>query len=490
MSKNLRVASAAVGVAAASLTLFGAEKRAPAQAEGGTPACNSFAGGNVVYIAGSSASKPVLQALATTLSLRGSTIGIIYQAPDSCQGVSDLLNTTGDTASALYLNGSNGTTTACDIRNGGSTPAIVDIAVSDVYPATCAANSLAPALTTSQKDILGPIQSMTFSVPTGSTSGGVISAAAAYVVFGCAGGAPGSSCSLTVAPWTNQASIFVRAHTSGTLNMLGSAIGLSPSKWPTANPVDGGTPATQAGGTGAMQGDIANGDPTTIGILSDEGALAWNANSSNTNKIKVLAYQHTGQSCGYFPDSTATASDKINVRQGRYAVWGPLHFIVNVDASSHPLGGDQSATNAAKIQSVTTVLNYFIATGPNPTQTWSNDAGPPITDADKLSLVKTEIGDLSAAIGSRGYVVPWCAMQVQRSGEVSPNAMSGESSYQPPEPCGCFFEKVATGATTSSYCHACATNDDCHNPDGGTSAYPVCRWIDSANGNMGYCEAQ
>jgi len=46
-------------------------------------------------------------------------------------------------------------------------------------------------------------------------------------------------------------------------------------------------------------------------------------------------------------------------------------------------------------------------------------------------------------------------------------------SYQPPEPCECYFEFKATGATS---CTACATSTTCPH------SAPVCRY--------GYCEVQ
>ncbi len=48
----------------------------------------------------------------------------------------------------------------------------------------------------------------------------------------------------------------------------------------------------------------------------------------------MLAYQHTGQSCGYWPDSTIDAFDKANVRSGQYWLWSPVHFFAAVNASS------------------------------------------------------------------------------------------------------------------------------------------------------------
>jgi hypothetical protein len=63
-------------------------------------------------------------------------------------------------------------------------------------------------------------------------------------------------------------------------------------------------------------------------------------------------------------------------------------------------------------------------------------------------------------------LVPSCAMKVQRMSE------GGDLSlYQAPEPCGCYFDFKATGATT---CTACSSTSPC--------ATGTCR--------HGYCEAR
>ena len=62
--------------------------------------------------------------------------------------------------------------------------------------------------------------------------------------------------------------------------------------------------------------------------------------------------------------------------------------------------------------------------------------------------------------------VPKCAMEVWRQTDLEPLA-----SYAPAEPCGCYFDFKATGATT---CGACTQNADC------PSNAPNCRF--------GYCE--
>jgi hypothetical protein len=445
------VAPRVAGLLAAGAVLA-ASVPAAAQDAGTTPACgNSNLFPNPVYISGSSASKPVLAALATTLAADGVPISIIYFSPDSCLGVGDLLEGQPSTESGVtpaYL-GSGGATTNCTVTASNA----IDIAVSDVFPATCVANA-GLTIPSSVVEVQGPIQAMTMVVPGGASASNQasISAKAAYVVFGGGATAPN-----VVAPWSVASNIFVRAATSGTLNMIGTAIGLVPSKWQNSA---AGTGAPQESSTGNMESAVAgvtSNQNATIGILSAEGVAAFNSKSPPV-PLNVLAFQANDQSCGYLPDSAVGALDKINVRQGRYAIWGPLHFLANT-SGGQPTGPDKAA--------VATILNYLLATGSNPlgytpfTGALSGDAGTGVSASDVQALITAET--------KPGYVVPWCAMQAQRSAEVGP-----ESSYSSPEPCSCLFE-TTLGATVSGHtCTPCSSSSPCSSG--------VCRY--------GFCEVQ
>jgi hypothetical protein len=402
-----------------------------------------------VFISGSTAAKPALQALAKALATDGSPIGIIYQNPDSCLGVNDLLSGIASTESGisvLFLGPDGTTTTSCTLDS--PTPNPVDIAVSDVFPATCGVT-----LPSSVVEVQGPIQAMVFAAP-GGTSGSnatSISAEAAYVVFGW------DATTYTVPQWNQPGSIFVRPQTSGTENMLGAAIGLASAKW--ANAATGSSSSQQVASGGAMAtklATVATNENATIGPLGAENVASFNnATPAPSVPLKILAYQHTGQSCGYLPDSSSTTLDKINVRQGRYAIWGPLHVLANVS------GGQPTGPHAA---AVATILNYFVATGSNPNATpyMVGDSGA-ASAADQQSLI--------AAEAKPGYVVPWCAMQVMRTTEIGP-----EASYQPPEPCGCFYETTLGSPVAGHTCTACTTNSSC------PVSTPTCRY--------GFCEVQ
>jgi hypothetical protein len=452
MSERGRVAYAIAGLAAAAV--LGAAGRAEAAD------CSTYP--NPVFISGSSASQPVLQAVAGVL---GSSVSIIYQNPDSCYGLNDALtgvaSTEGGTVKTNFLDPVSGAAVACTLN--ATTPEPVDVGVSDVFIETCQTrlNTATPPAGQMIAKINGPIQAMAIAVPTMAQGSPSISAEAAYVVFGY-------DATPAVGPWNTASNIFVRANTSGTLNMIGEAIGLAATKW--ANSGLGSTAMQQQSSTGNMFGALAGANTSpnvnaTIGILAAEAVIQRNATvAAGGGTVKILPFQATGQSCGYYPDSTSTQYDKLNVRQGRYAIWGPLHFVVNVDANGYPMGPHKDAAAA--------VLNYFIATGDGASPMFNvpGDAGA-ISDSQKTMLIDAESKPLV------GGVVPWCAMEVMRTSEIG-----AEASYQPPEPCGCHFEFTAIGKTVSPYCQTCATNDDCKNPDGGTTYYPVCRF--------GYCEAR
>lgn len=402
------------------------------------PTCASLTGSNaVVTIAGSSASQPIWAAIATHLT----GISIIYQAPSSCVGLSDVTTGATETTQPLFMDGS-----AAGVQCTGSNP--VDIGVSDVFPASCGSAITWPAA--GFQDFPGPVQAMAMAVPYTSTANS-ISADAAYVVFGWGASNP----QYEVQPWTTYDQVFIRTPTSGTETMIGSAIGLASSKWLSQAPDAGASQEQTSTGNllKALQAAAAGATPSAaIGILSVtnadtyRGALGQNDAGTPTGGLKVLAFQAKDQDCGYLPDSDATHYDKINVRQGRYDIWGPLHLVTAVSASD---AGTPTNT------SVAAVIDYVNAIG--------------LATAD----VQTSIQASASA-----HLVPQCAMQVSRSAEVSPVQGGGIASYQPPIGCGCYFESLVNGGTPySKYCTACTSDSSCTSP-----SYSKC--------NFGYCEAQ
>lgn len=130
--------------------------------------------------------------------------------------------------------------------------------------------------------------------------------------------------------------------------------------------------------------------------------------------------------------SSETSHDKRNVRDGHYALWAPVHIFTKIDGKGYP-----------KNQDALRVINYLTGTTPPP---------------GGLDLVE---------VAALNNLVPNCAMKVQRHKE-----MGAMSAFSPTNPCNCYFEKKATGATS---CQTCSIASDC------PASAPVC--------SFGYCES-
>jgi hypothetical protein len=371
-----------------------------------------------VYVGGSSAAKPMLKQVSQTLAGLQSPIRLIYISLGSCVGLSDITTNTKDSTTGTYWDDTNGNAElSCTEPTGG---AALDVAVSDVYATTCSNITLG----TNQKDYLGSVQVFSFIVPKDSKQNS-ISQEAAFVTYGFGG------VTNVVDTWSDHNYIFMRDPTkSGSYAMLSKLIGLNPAKMTGTIPGAGKTPdilnaVYTADGTKPDAG---------IGVVSQDYADANRVGTQSTTPVKILAYQDHNASCGFYPDSTKSAYDKANVRSGLYPFWGNIHFITNTTNG-----------NPTKPE-VATLLSFFTRTGLDAT--------------NKKKMIDNEVA---------AFTVPQCAMKAQRSAEVSP-AMS-ITPYDSPEPCGCYYDFKATGATTCTQC-----------TDNGPCGSGVCRY--------GYCEAK
>jgi hypothetical protein len=367
-------------------------------------ACSSLP--SPVYVTGSGKVTTALlgKALAGKVTL-------VYFNEQSCLAIDAIvngnpINTTMTNYSANYWD-TMGVQQSCDLPM----PPLgqrATIGISDVFPSTCAA--LPNGLPTNVHDFNGPIEAYAFVVPKASTQTS-ISREAAYMVYGFGSGSG-------VAPWTDKTYIFQRDPNSGSQVIMGLAMGIPPTQFNATSTVNSADMTNKV---------IMSTTPeATIGFLSGE------VFSISTAQLNTLAYQDSDQTCGYWPDSTPTAKDKRNVRDGHYEMWGPLHLLTVVDAQGYPMD-----TNAKD------VIAYLTGT----------------QDLPGLDLIQ-----LLATAG----IVPECAMQVTRASELGAMA-----SYQPQRMCGCYFDSVSGGTTT---CMACKADTDCKAPT------PRC--------NYNFCEAQ
>lgn len=350
--------------------------------------CNTLP--SPIYGIGGSAPNQLFARLGKALSAASPPVTLVYQSPGACFGPDAILNGTKITGTANYWD-ANGTQQSCDLPLTGQA---ADFGAGSNYPALCPGFPATPPSTFG--DFLGPIEAFDFLVAKGSNENS-ISAAAAYFVYGF--GATGQA-----APWTDESVIIKRDQNSAAAILVSLAIGVPVAKFK-------GVDAKTNGNTVALVGSATN-VQGAIGFASHETAEA------NLATVKILAYQHYGQSCAYWPNVTSTSFDKQNVRNGHYPLWGNLHFFATKDAQGNPTN-----PNAAKL------IGWFNG----------KVAAPTGVDVDQIAVKVGTILD--------------CAMEVKRTsdfGELTP--------YAPAEPCGCYFEATSTGATS---CTACTQDADC-----------------------------
>ncbi len=389
------------------------------QSDAGPPVMPSCADpndgrGQVVYLTGSSNFPPLLAKLAPMIIATGYTP--VYQVTNSCTGVGSVFNaaTINDpnpvpgAKYAAYFN-ADGTSVPCTLGPDGAS---VDVGESDIFSTTC--DGFGPP-TGNIGEYLGPIQAIALVVP-GKSQEVAISAEAARAVFGMGGDNDAA------APWTDPTQYFVRNASTGTQQMVGQAINVPPNEfW--------GIDRGSAANVDAQLRLISNATlaEQSIGIISTDYYDTDRAN------LKALAFKAVGQDCAYLPDSTPFKTDKQNVRDGHYPIWGPLHFFTAISND-----GDPVTPGAQAFVSVVSVPNL----------------AKPLIDA---------------FIGSS--LVPSCAMSVQRSTE-----LGQLSVYTAPYQCGCYFEESVNGVKSEG-CTPCVTATECTDP-----THPAC--------NLGFCERQ
>jgi ABC-type phosphate transport system substrate-binding protein len=401
------------------LTLLSASAAAQTQTPT-VPCVDAAAGrGKVLYIAGSSAVKPFLAQVSQVLSAEGTTI--IYQAQGSCTGVASIFEDAAekrilkdipavDTKAANYAAffQSDGTAKECflDLDPAEDVESWPTV---DIGVSDVFSDSCGYAASTTAEitDYFGAVQPFVFAVPAASSQR-VISQEAAYLAFGL-GGYNGTSL-----PWTDPQYFFVRNQSSGTQQLISRAIGVPAEQWWGGD--RGGSGSVVKGLTLLVDPAVAE---KAIGILSTDFTEKERAN------LRVLAFQPSGQSCGLLPDASASSREKRNVREGRYPIWGPLHLFARTTN-----GLPTDAAGALVLKFATPKIDQVV---------------------------------LDAEID--GGVVPQCAMRVTRTdemGEIKP--------YNPPFPCGCYYDQRTNGKTD---CSACSVPADC----GPTQSC-----------NLGYCE--
>jgi hypothetical protein len=378
-----------------------------AAAHAGAVLCADLHLPNPIYGVGGSAVTATLKSVARAFAgLNPVPVTILYSDPNACTGFRQFVDNK-IIGNFRYWDAS-GVEAQCEPPPAGQ-PADFS------HMGNPAADCTGVTVPADVKDFLAPVQTLNIIANTQSSESS-ISAEALAVIYG-------RGATRGVTPWVNEAAIFRRQPTSFVQIFLGSAIGLAPESFLGAeNTTNGGVATAVHNSTSPL---------AAIGFVSGSTA---DANRSGANAVRTLAYQHTGQTCGFWPDSKENTLDKINVRTGQYYLWASGHFFARVDASGNALNPN-----------VRNLIGWFEGTIESP-------AGSNVLRTVSLA------GD-----------IPQCAMQVKRDGLLG--AIRSEPVSAPLVPCGCFFESVV--GTTA--CTACANDTQCA---GNT---PKCRY--------NFCEA-
>jgi hypothetical protein len=268
-----------------------------------------------------------------------------------------------------------------------------DIGNSALFNSECPTGMSPPPATVALTS--GPVQAYVLAVPKASNQT-AITMEEAYFVFGF--GAAGM-----VEPWVNEAQMFIRTISKSTLLAWAANISVPAGKW---------------------KGIRHDGSPMVVSSLQTStspaaaiGILGAEVYDSLRDSLFALAFRARGQQAAYYPDSTFTARDKKNVRDGHYTVWSPTIWMDFVSGTTPTKPDARYVVDLIAGKSVTPAQGFDMAT-------------------------------IVAAVG----LVPDCAMGVKRDRE------GGQLSvYRPQESCVCKYESIV--ATSS--CQTCSPSQAC-----------------------------
>jgi len=438
MASNTRIGPTAVAAALGLAALAGAGS---AHAVTCSSVITAKSLTHVIYGAGGSAITATLAKVAYELSKADPPITVFYQDAGGAQvGYQSFKNGTGGTTARPFkywlaetdVTGTAPTCTADDPAAGRAVDFATTGGTLPLFGETLAADAGV---------FVGPTQGVNVVVPKDSNETS-ISAEALYFVYGFGPAADVAGASNPI-PWTKKDYIFQRASTSfvqqylrGAIQSLGGNATNFPADFANASTA---TTVHSSSGKDDNQGTIdslvwaasQNHAQDAIGFTSGPTA------DKNRAVARTLAYQHAGQTAGYWPDSTPESFDKLNIRTGQYFLWDTNQFFTKITGSN-----SKPKLSQISNEDVRNFIGYF-----------SGELTPPGDTDVTRAIIET---------GS----IPLCAMQVQRESD-----FEGLSCYAPDEPCGCYFESIATGTTS---CDACTKDSECSG---------------SSKCHFGFCEA-
>ena len=359
---------------------------------------------NKIYGVGGSAARPLIAAFGRALAaLPGSErISVVWHDPGACHAMNVLVGQD-DGSGERTPQHIAGTGARYWLPDGteqrcdfAADTVLADFGYMAALPADCQGYEDVDLAALELGSFIGPVSGWSI-ITHPDSSQSAISAEALYLAY-----AFGDESQ--AAPWTHTAYLYARNHTSAALLAWVAATGLPSTSFLGEDVGDNITMVSRV--ASAAEPSAA------LGFVSSEVADA------NRATVKTLAFQAKDQICGFLPDSTSTSFDKKNIRDGHYWNWASHIFYAPVNGAGVP-------TNAS-------VAHFFDAI--------TGRAAP-----------TAEVPNLDIIIGEG--TIPECAMRVSRAGSYTALA-----SFAPDEPCGCYYDYVADGASS---CTECETTDDC-----------------------------
>jgi hypothetical protein len=379
---------------------------------GGTPDCDDLPGDKVYLQVGDTQANLMKRLGRAMRDNTPNPVTMVYFTTGSCTNIQSIYNQTPIPAgTTMFYIPSVGEDPAwvpsspprqCIAQAGGVVPTIANSAL---FNSACTTETPPPDVHHAR----GPVQAYVMAVPEASEET-AITYEEAYFVFGFGTGG-------MIVPWDDETQMFIRTVTKSTLLAWAANISVPAAQW------KGVAYDMSSQVVGALQASTT--PDVAIGIL---GAEVYDG---LRDSLDALAFRARGQYAAYYPDSTASARDKKNVRDGHYTVWSPTIWM-DRQSGGTPINADG---------------RYLV----------DLISGRSVTPAPNFSMIQ-----IIQAVG----LVPDCAMGVDRDSEGA-----NLRSYSPTESCACKYESLTDTGT------ACATCD------GSTPcASGVCR--------EGYCEAQ
>ncbi len=392
--------SLAIALVAAFVALPSAVRAAPCDALAGDAQSDAIP---VLWVENGDTQEPLLKRLGKKLmQTAGAKLRIVYRNRPTCELADNFYGARTLAAVAnrpiRYIPEDaawDPTSAAAPTCDAPAAPPAVDLAIGATFLSSC------PTLPAKPQGIAvvdGPNQAYGFIVHKGSSQI-AITAEEGYLAFGFPGGTGQAP------PWLDQNLRFVRGLTASTTLTMAAAIGLTAAQMKATTPSQ----------TSLL---LLNSVATAADAEAAIGILGTELYDQNRGQVKLLAFRTFQQRYAYFPDSTSTSFEKKNVRDGHYLPWSPTPYLFEAGA-----GGVPAKASVARV-------------------------------LDLLSGRKQEadVDGLESVVASG--LIPQCAMRVKRDFD------GGQLSlFDPPEPCGCFFDKSVPGGATT--CAACASDAAC-----------------------------